>query len=326
MAAAAAADAPPAAAPPAAARRGPPPAAPPRRRRPPAPPPRRRRRPPPPPPPDGGRRRHRRCRARSRRRPPPRRRGRSAEEVETATITLRLPDEEPTKGEALAVGVHPGDRVRVLALVRNQSGIVDNYQIARRGAARGLVLGPARHGLPRPVRHRRHLRAGGRDPPAPAARARRPRRGSGSSQVVAHSKAQERTAATAPLLLGIQPFEEHDTKVKPERASGRRKANFKVTVSNKANAPVFVAFDASEADNELPLPLRPADRRGPARRVGRRRTMRVKPPKQIWIGRPHERRIDVATKTGDEAARARGGRRGRRRRATATRAAASAAS
>ena len=31
--------------------------------------------------------------------------------------------------------------------------------------------------------------------------------------------------------------------------------------------------------------------------------MRVKPPKQIWIGRPHERRIDVATKSGDEAQR-----------------------
>ena len=29
--------------------------------------------------------------------------------------------------------------------------------------------------------------------------------------------------------------------------------------------------------------------------------MRVRPPKQIWIGRPHERRIDVATRTGEEA-------------------------
>ena len=65
--------------------------------------------------------------------------------------------------------------------------------------------------------------------------------------MIAHSKAQERTAATAPLLLGIQPFEDHKTKVKPERASGRRKADFKVTVENKANAPVYVALRRDRA-------------------------------------------------------------------------------
>ena len=50
-------------------------------------------------------------------------------EPEPATITLRLPDEDAVKGETLAVGVHPGDRARVRALIRNQSGIVDNYQL-----------------------------------------------------------------------------------------------------------------------------------------------------------------------------------------------------
>ncbi len=87
-------------------------------------------------------------------------------------------------------------------------------------------------------------------------------------QVVAHSKATEVTAATAPLLLGIQPFEEHKTKVKPERASGRRKADFKIAVENKANAPVYVAFDASEPDNDCGFDFTPARRRD---RAGRHR-------------------------------------------------------
>src|SRR5687767_11800519 len=50
-------------------------------------------------------------------------------EQAAATITLSLPDEETTPGETFAIGVHPGDRVRVQALIRNQSGIVDNYQL-----------------------------------------------------------------------------------------------------------------------------------------------------------------------------------------------------
>ena len=54
-------------------------------------------------------------------------------EHEAATITLRLPEDEAAKGETLAVGVHPGERTRVRALIRNQSGIVDNYQISVTG-------------------------------------------------------------------------------------------------------------------------------------------------------------------------------------------------
>ena len=139
--------------------------------------------------------------------------------------------------------------MRVRALIRNQSGIVDNYQIRVEGLPEDwfsvlpdtVYLVPYGTGGTYEQEIEIHLHP----PRVPEAEAR-----IWELQVVAHSKAQERTAATAPLMLGIQPFEQHDTKVKPERASGRRKANFKVAVSNKANAPVFVAFDASEADND----------------------------------------------------------------------------
>jgi beta-lactam-binding protein with PASTA domain len=220
-------------------------------------------------------------------------------EAEMATITLRLPDEEATKGEALAVGVHPGDRTRVRALIRNQSGIVDNYQLSIDGMPDDwwsvlpdtVYLVPYGSGGTYEQEVEIHIHP----PRAPEAEARM-----WALQVVAYSKAHERVAASEPLMVGIQPFEEHATKVKPERASGRRKADFKVRVANKANAPVFVAFDASEADNDCRFKFDPPTAEIQPGETAQT-TLRVKPPKQIWIGRPHERRIDVATKTGDEA-------------------------
>src|SRR4051794_27557000 len=52
-------------------------------------------------------------------------------EPDPAAISLRLPEAgHGDLGATLAVGVEPGGRVRVLALVRNQSGIVDNYELS----------------------------------------------------------------------------------------------------------------------------------------------------------------------------------------------------
>jgi beta-lactam-binding protein with PASTA domain len=218
---------------------------------------------------------------------------------EMATITLRLPDEDATKGDVLAVGVHPGDRARVRALIRNQSGIVDNYQLSIDGMPDDwwsvlpdtVYLVPYGSGGTYEQEVEIHIHP----PRAPEAEARM-----WELQVVAFSKAHEQVAASEPLMVGIQPFEQHDTKVKPERASGRRKANFKVGVKNKANAPVFVAFDAAEADNDCRFRFDPPTAEiAPGETA--QTTLRVKPPKQIWIGRPHERRIDVQTKTGEEA-------------------------
>jgi beta-lactam-binding protein with PASTA domain len=221
-------------------------------------------------------------------------------EHEPATITLRLPDEEAVKGETLAVGVHPGDRTRVRALVRNQSGIVDNYQLSVQGLPDEWfsVLPDTVYLVPYGTggTYEQEVEIHFHPPRTAEAEAR-----IWELQVTAHSKAHERTAASEPLLLGIQPFEQHETKVKPERASGRRKADFDVAVRNKANAPVYVAFAAKESDDACGFDFTPpAAEIAPGETVKAR--LRVRPPKQIWIGRPQERRLDVQTKTGEEAA------------------------
>jgi beta-lactam-binding protein with PASTA domain len=231
--------------------------------------------------------------------PPPAAQPAAEPEHEPATITLRLADEDAVKGETLAVGVHPGDRVRVRALIRNQSGIVDNYHLTVVGLPEEWfsVLPDTVYLVPYGSggTYEQEVEIHFHPPRAAEAEAR-----IWELQVVAHSKAQERTAASEPLLLGIQPFEEHDTKVKPERSSGRRKADFKVAVRNKANAPVYVAFAAKEADDDCKFKFSPAGAEiAPGETVETK--LRVKPPKQIWIGRPYERRLDVQTKSGDEA-------------------------
>ena len=216
-----------------------------------------------------------------------------------ARITLRLPDRDADKETTLATAVEPGQRERVLALVRNQSGIVDNYQLRIEGLPDDwwsiypdtVYLVPFGTGGTYEQEVEIHLHP----PRSPSAESKM-----WDLKVVAHSKASEVTAASAPLALVIKPYIETATKVRPERKKGRRKANFEVSVENKANAPVLIALEGQEPDGELKFGFnRPPTEIPPGQTV--QTSMQVRPPKQIWIGRPVERRLSVITLTGDEA-------------------------
>jgi beta-lactam-binding protein with PASTA domain len=225
-------------------------------------------------------------------------------EPDPAAITLRLPEGEQVRlGETLAMGAEPGGRTRVLALVRNQSGIVDNYDLSVRGLPDGwwsifpntVYLVPFGTSGTYEQEVEVHLH-----PPRSAEAEAR----IWELQVVAESKAYGRQAAAAPLHVGIQPFEEIKTKLEPERASGRRRGNFEVSVRNTANAPVVVALDAEDPDNELQIQFSPPTLEVPPG-ASQTSKMEVRPPRQKWIGRPEEKRIAVHTRTGEEAQEAR---------------------
>ncbi len=234
-------------------------------------------------------------------RPPPRRPRRpSPPSPIRRRSRLRLPEgDHGDLGQTLAVGVEPGGRARVVALVRNQSGIVDNYELSVLGLPSDwwsifpntVYLVPFGTSGTYEQEVEIHLH-----PPRTAEAEAR----IWDLEVAGESKAYQRRAATAPLKLGIQPFEEFKTKLSPERASGRKKAQYDVAIKNNANAPVTVALDAADQDNELDYKFTPPTMEIPP---GQSHTskMLVKPPRQRWIGRPEEKRIQVFTKTGEEA-------------------------
>src|SRR3954451_7816224 len=221
-------------------------------------------------------------------------------EPDPAAISLRLPEgDEGQPGETVTLGVEPGGRNRVLALVRNQSAIVDNYELSVRGLPddwwsifpNTVYLVPFGTSGTYEQEVEIHLHP----PRTPQAEAR-----IWELEVVGQSKAYTRQAAAAPLRLGILPFEEFKTKLAPERVSGRKKANFDVAVDNTANGPLTVALDAADQDNELKYQFAPATLEIPPGKTGKAK-LQVKPPRTRWIGRPEEKRIQVFTKTGDEA-------------------------
>src|SRR3954447_1506721 len=221
-------------------------------------------------------------------------------EPDPAAISLRLPEgDQGQPGETVTLGVEPGGRNRVLALVRNQSAIVDNYELSVRGLPddwwsifpNTVYLVPFGTSGTYEQEVEIHLHP----PRTPEAEAR-----IWELEVVAESKAYSKQAAAAPMRLGILPFEEFKTKLAPERVSGRKKANFDVAVNNTANGPLTVALDAADQDNELKYAFSPATLEIPPGKTGTSK-LQVKPPRTRWIGRPEEKRVQVFTKTGDEA-------------------------
>jgi beta-lactam-binding protein with PASTA domain len=224
----------------------------------------------------------------------------AVQESASATIVLRLPDGDQAIEQTLSTSVEPGQRARVLALIRNQSGIVDNYDLKVEGLPDDwwsifpdtVYLVPFGTGGTYEQEVEVHLHP----PRSPEAVSR-----VWDLKVVAHSKAQSRVAATAPLALGIEPYTETQTKVRPERIKGRRQALFDVAVTNSANAPVLIALEGSDPDGEMDFAFnRPPQEVGPGNivNVG----MRVRPPRQHWVGRPLDHRLQVITLTGEEAA------------------------
>src|SRR5262249_31230122 len=164
-----------------------------------------------------------------------------------ATITLRLPDGDSAKDQTLHQAVAPGQRERVLALVRNQSGIVDNYDLRIEGLPDDwwsihpgtVYLVPFGSGGTYETEVEIHLH-----PPRTAAAEAR----EWELKVVADSRANRVVVAWAPLALHIQPYVETTTTLRPQRKSGRRRADFDVTVKNTANAPLLVALEGEDPD------------------------------------------------------------------------------
>ena len=212
----------------------------------------------------------------------------------------------------------PGGRARVWRWCATRAASSTTTSSTSR-AARGVVHDPARpvylvpFGTGGAYEQEVEIRSTRRAPP-------RPRRGCGTSR---SSRAPATAAAAAaPLVLGIQPYEEFETAVKPERASGPPQGELRRGGRNKANAPVEVALAHQIPRTRCRVEFAPPSP-SPAGR-DKATKLAVRPP-QADLARPPGRapvRGDIKPRRPARRARPRGrgrGARGRRRAAAAAR-------
>jgi len=214
--------------------------------------------------------------------------GVGAEEV---VVSLRLPELDGGDGDVRAT-LAAGGQAAVLVLVRNQSGIVDNYDIEVAGVPREwwTATPPTVYLVPfgspggtseQEIELRFH-------PPRVAEAEAR----SWPVEVLARSRADPSRLGSARAALEITPFTQLGSELKAVRGAGRRLGRYAIMVVNNANAPAAVTVSATESGGTCRFDFaRPRFVAEPGRRAGT--TFTVRPHKQIWIGRGVDRRFEV---------------------------------
>jgi beta-lactam-binding protein with PASTA domain len=208
-----------------------------------------------------------------------------------AALTLRRVDGDADPGEAVTVGVEPGARVTILGLIRNQSDVVDNFDLSVRGLPEGwwTVTPATAYLVPYGTSgtYEQEIEIHLHPPRAPEAHAR-----AWPFEVVAVSRAHGGEAATAPATVAISPYFDIATELRPERRSGRLKARYTLTVCNRANARTEVAVAAEDTDGECEFRFaQPTVAIEPGNAIECPFT--CFPPRQVWLGRPLDRRFQV---------------------------------
>jgi beta-lactam-binding protein with PASTA domain len=205
----------------------------------------------------------------------------------SAVLAYRLPDDESYRTDTLTLRVEPGDSAALMVLVRNESTIVDDRGHGVRSLPKHWWTGPAEPvnlfplkdgaGYEQAIELRLH------PPREPEAQA-----GIWNLLVVARSGVRETTAATIPLVLDIARYRDVKAEIAPERAGGRRRGVFALSVRNDGNAPDSVALAGEDQDAALDyrFAVPRVDLAGGAHE--RVRTT-VHPPKAMWLGRPVDR-------------------------------------
>ncbi len=224
-----------------------------------------------------------------------------AKVADSVIVTVRKLEDEAADAP-VALSLAPGAQAALVVTVRNQSGIVDNYDLEVRGmpedwwtlAPPTVYLVP--YGAPGgSYEGESTLRL--HPPRSPEAEAR-----AWPIEIVARSRARGEDAGAATATITLEPYCELESELRPEIASGRRGAEFAIAVRNVANAPIDVVVSALDNESACRFDF---DKQQLSAAPGRRdgTPFRVKPPKQMLFGRTKERRFSVtAQAVGSEVA------------------------
>ena len=182
--------------------------------------------------------------------------------AEPVLVTLRVPGSDETAPPRVAV--EAGGEVRLSALVRNQSDIVDTYELAVEGLPAGwwTVEPPQLHLLPygsQETGFEQEAEVRLHPPRAPDAAA-----GAWPFSVAARSVSRPDAAGRGSATLDIDPFLDLSCALRPEQAEGERGARYQVAVRNGGNHAVSAFLSAEDPELALALELRPAQLEVPA--------------------------------------------------------------
>jgi beta-lactam-binding protein with PASTA domain len=206
-------------------------------------------------------------------------------------LILRLPDGDGTERTQISVTVEPGQQAAILGLIRNQSAVVDNFDLSIRGIPEDwwtivpatAYLVPYGSGGTYEQEVEVHIHP----PRTPLAQAR-----AWPFEVVATSRAYGGQVASTPASVTVGPYFDVATDLRPARAGGRLRASYRLTVRNRANARTKVTLEAHDTDDECQfrfkektISLEPGN--------ALECSFTVFPPHQIWLGRTHERQFEV---------------------------------
>ena len=211
------------------------------------------------------------------------------------SLTLRLPgDQFADTLDTVRVSVDPGGRAVLLALVRNQDAIVDNYDISVVGLPPGwtTIAPPTVYLVPFGAggTYEQEVEIHVHPPRAAQAEAR-----TWSFDVCVWSRAHQIQASAAPASVDIAPYEELRAEVTPDRQKGRRQAQFVFGAENRANAPTHLELAGADADGECTFHFAESNVVvGPGERV--EVPFVVRPPRQIWLGRARDRQFEATAR------------------------------
>ncbi len=199
-------------------------------------------------------------------------------------------------GGAPAPTAAPGGGAAITGMIRNQSDVVDGYELRVDGVpAAWVTLPPALDLLPLGSGDGHEARFEiALSPPRDAAAEARP----WPIAVEAVSRSSGRAVARAFATLVVLPFRELRAETRPQRRRSRRGAAFGVTLANDGNAPIDVALSAHDAGGACTTRFdHPALRVAPGERGTAR--LRVTPRRTIWWGRGEEHTVEVAVDAPD---------------------------
>lgn len=159
------------------------------------------------------------------------------------TLTVRAPEDDRARAKDARVTVVPGSRAMLIAHIRNESDIVDNYELRVTFRYSGdqpeqtkpdwYTVAPQRIYL-LPLGHEGFeldAQVVLHPPRTPEARA-----GEWQLTITAISCAREKVVASAFATLTIEPYADIDYVISPHMARGRLGAPFGVAIGNLANA------------------------------------------------------------------------------------------